>query len=42
MLAGQTSFESDFGKKVITTADTVTMKIVSGSGQDHAVRLIYT
>jgi hypothetical protein len=42
LLAGQTSLESDFGNNVITTADTVTMNIVSGSGQDLAVRFIYT
>ena len=42
LLAGQTSLESDFGNNTITTSDTVSMNIVSGSGQDLAVRFIYT
>ena len=42
LLAGQTSIESDFGNNSITTSDVVTMNIVSGSGQDLAVRFIYT
>jgi hypothetical protein len=42
LLAGQTSLESDFGNNNITTSDVVTMNIVSGSGQDLAVRFIYT
>jgi hypothetical protein len=42
LLAGQTSLESDFGNNSITTSDVVTMNIVSGSGQDLAVRFIYT
>lgn len=42
LLAGDTSLESDFGNNLITTADIVTMDIVSGSGQDLAVRFIYT
>ena len=42
LLAGQTSLESDFGNNSIATTDVVTMNIVSGSGQDLAVRFIYT
>lgn len=42
LLAGDTSIESDFGNNSITTSDLVTMNIVSGSGQDLAVRFIYT
>ena len=42
LLAGDTSLEGDFGNNSIATSDIVTMNIVSGSGQDLAVRFIYT
>lgn len=39
--SGQTTVESDVTSNSINTTDTVTMNIVSGSGQDLAVRFIY-
>jgi hypothetical protein len=42
LLAGDTSLEGDFGNNLVATTDIVTMDIVSGSGQDLAVRFIYT
>jgi hypothetical protein len=42
ILAGETTLETDFGNNSISTTDVVTMNIVSGSGQDLAVRFIYT
>lgn len=42
LLAGQTSLESDFGNNSFDTSDVITMDIVSGTGQDLAVRFIYT
>lgn len=41
VLSGQSSLESDVTTNSINTSDVITMNIVSGSGQDLAVRIIY-
>ena len=39
--SGQSLLEADVSSNNINTSDTVTMNVVSGSGQDLAVRFIY-